>query len=111
MASTKPKNLIENASAEHGYFDGRWLDRSVDVILPDNTADVSLIYDTGTQYRFDEVVFFTIDPKTNQLTTDPDKLPVKRELLEQLLTVNMGEAYNLQAVRALSNDLIATRYF
>lgn len=105
------KNLIENASAEHGYFDGRWLDRSVDVILPDNIADVSLIYDTGTQYRFDEVVFFTIDPKTNQLTTDPDKLPVKRELLEQLLTFNMGEAYNLQAVRALSNDLIATRYF
>lgn len=54
------KNLIENASAEHGYFDGRWLDRSVDVILPDNTADVSLIYDTGTQYRFDEVVFLPL---------------------------------------------------
>ncbi|OAU95003.1 autotransporter assembly complex protein TamA [Moraxella catarrhalis] len=105
------KYLIENTSAEHGYFDGRWLDHSVDVILPDNIADVSLIYDTGTQYRFDEVVFFTIDPKTNQLTTDPDKLPVKRKLLEQLLTFDMGEAYNLQAVRTLSNDLLATRYF
>lgn len=105
------KNLIEDVSLEQGYFDATWLDRSADVILPDNIADVSLVYDTGTQYEFDEVVFFTIDPDTGQPTTDPDKLPVKPKLLEQLLSFQMGEAYNRQSVRALSNDLIATGYF
>ena len=105
------KYLIEDFSLEQGYLDGRWLDHSADVILPDNIADVSLIYDTGEQYDFDEVVFFTIDHDTGQLTTDPDKLPVKPKLLEQLLSFKMGDAYNRQSVRALSNDLLATGYF
>lgn len=105
------KQALVEASGEHGYFDGRWLDNSVEVILPDNIADVSLVYDTGTQYVFDEVVFFTLDPVTNSLTADPDKLPVKPELLKQLLTFNMGDAYNRSATRNLSNSLLATRYF
>lgn len=105
------KAMIEGVSGEHGFFDGRWLDKSVDVILPDNVADVSLIYDTGSQYQFDQVVFFTIDPKTGQPTTDPDKLPVKPELLQRLLTFKMGDVYNRQAVKNLSDDLLATGYF
>ncbi|MFC0819652.1 autotransporter assembly complex protein TamA [Moraxella marmotae] len=105
------KHLVEDASAEQGFFDGKWLDNSVDVVLPDNVADVNLVYDTGTQYDFDEVVFFTIDSATGQLTTDPDKLPVKPKILHQLLSFEMGDAYNRQAVRALSNDLLATGYF
>ncbi len=102
---------IDGVSGEHGYFDGRWLNNSADVILPDNVADVNLVYDTGEQYRFDEVVFFTIDPDTRQLTTDPDKLPVKPELLSKLVTFNMGDAYNRTATRNLSNNLLATGYF
>ncbi|VEG13678.1 autotransporter assembly complex protein TamA [Moraxella cuniculi] len=105
------KYSVEQVSAEQGFFDGKWLDKSVDVVLPDNVADVNLIYDTGEQYDFDEVVFFTIDKQTGRLTTDPNKLPVKPELLQQLLSFEMGDAYNRQAVRALSNDLLATGYF
>ncbi|MDO4450392.1 MAG: BamA/TamA family outer membrane protein [Moraxella sp.] len=105
------KSLIDETSGEHGYFDGRWLNHSVDVVLPDNVADVSLVYDTGEQYLFDEVVFFTIDPDTRQLTADPDKLPVKPEVLRKLVTFNMGDAYNRTAVRNLSNNLLATGYF
>ena len=105
------KLAIETVSGEEGYLDGRWLNNSVDVVLPDNVADVSLVYDTGQQYQFDQVVFFTIDPDTGELTTDPDKLPVKSKLLEKLLTFEMGDAYNRQAVRQLSNDLLATGYF
>lgn len=105
------KSALNDVSGEEGYFDSKWLDSSVDVILPDNIADVSLIYDTGQQYVFDEVVFFTIDPQTNSLTTDPDKLPVKPELLKKLLTFDMGDAYNRSATRELSNSLLATGYF
>lgn len=105
------KDAIDATSGEQGFFDARWLDNSVDVILPDNVADVSLIYESGDRYAFDEVVFFTIDPETGELTDDPDKLPVKPKILQQLLTFKMGDAYNRQAVRALNADLLATGYF
>ncbi|UYZ69584.1 BamA/TamA family outer membrane protein [Moraxella bovis] len=105
------KAVIDEVSGEHGYFDGRWLSNSVDVILPDNVADVNLVYDTGEQYRFDDVVFFTVDKDTGQLTTDPDKLPVKPEVLRKLVTFEMGDAYNRTATRNLSNNLLATGYF
>lgn len=105
------KSAIVDASAEQGYFDGRWLNNSADVILPDNVADVSLVYDSGEQYSFDDVVFFTVDEKTGQLTTDPNKLPVKSELLKKLVTFEMGDAYNRVAVRDLSSNLLATGYF
>ncbi|MDO4442083.1 MAG: BamA/TamA family outer membrane protein [Moraxella sp.] len=105
------KNAITEVSAEQGYFDGKWLSSSVDVILPDNLADVNLVYDSGEQYEFDEVVFFTFDEETKQLTTDPNKLPVKAELLKKLVNFNMGDAYNRTAVRNLSNNLLATGYF
>lgn len=105
------KSDIASVSGEHGYFDSRWLNASADVLLPDNIADVNLVYETGQQYAFDDVVFFTIDPTTNAPTTDPDKLPVKPELLKKLLTFKMGDAYNRSAVRNLSNNLLATGYF
>lgn len=108
---TQSKSAIEDVSGEHGYFDGRWLNSSADVVLPDNIADVSLVYDTGTQYEFDNVVFFTFDDETRELTTDPDKLPVKPELLKKLVTFQMGDAYNRTTTRNLSNSLLATGYF
>lgn len=105
------KSAINTAQATHGFFDGKWLDHSVDVILPDNTADVSLVYETGTQYAFDEVVFFTIDPDTGELTTDPDKLPVEVSLLKKLVSFETGEGFDRRQLNQLSADLMATRYF
>lgn len=107
----KAKQRIETASDKFGFFDGQWLNKSVDVILPDNTADVDLVYDTGERYHFDEVVFFTIDKETNQLTTDPDKLPVKLELLHQLHDFKAGDEFYAPEVTEFTNDLSATRYF
>lgn len=105
------KTALDQVSAESGYFDSRWLSNSVDVILPDNMADVSLVYDTGEQYVFDEVVFFTYDENSRTLTTDPNKLPIKPELLKKLMSFEMGDAYNRTAIRNLSNSLLATGYF
>lgn len=102
---------IDAVQVAQGFFDGRWLDNSVEVLLPDNQADVSLVYETGERYRFDEVVFFTTDPATGQLTTDPDKLPVKPSLLHQLINFEQGDFFDRQAVNQLSADLMTTRYF
>lgn len=105
------KAALESLSNTYGYFDQYWLNKSVDIILPDNKADVSLVYNTGDRYEFDEVVFFTYDRETNTLTQDPDKLPVELPLLQQLYGFTPGEPFYGPAVTKFSNDLSATRYF
>ena len=105
------KAALESLSNTYGYFDQYWLNKSVDIILPDNTADVSLIYNTGDRYEFDDVVFFTYDAETNTLTQDPDKLPVELPLLRQLFDFKKGDPFYRPDVTKFSNDLSATRYF
>ncbi|WP_296404725.1 BamA/TamA family outer membrane protein [Psychrobacter sp.] len=105
------KQRIETTKDQFGFFDGQWLNKSVDIILPDNTADVDLVYDTGKRYHFDNVIFFTVDKETGQLTTDPDKLPVKAELLHQLHKFKVGDEFYGPDVTKFTNDLSATRYF
>ena len=105
------KAALESLSNTYGYFDQYWLNKSVDIILPDNKADVSLVYNTGDRYEFDDVVFFTYDKDTNTLTQDPDKLPVELSLLQQLYGFTPGDPFYRPAVTNFSNDLSATRYF
>lgn len=105
------KVALESLSNTYGYFDQYWLNKSVDIILPDNKADVSLVYNTGDRYEFDDVVFFTYDRETNTLTQDPDKLPVELSLLQQLYGFTPGEPFYGPSVTKFSNDLSATRYF
>ena len=104
------KATIEGVAQTNGYFDAKWLDSSVDIILPDNTADVDLIYDTKTRYHFDDVKIYSIDKQGN-LTDDPDKLPLKPKLLKALMTYQKGDAYYQPFVSEFTNNLTATRYF
>ncbi|OXL28716.1 autotransporter assembly complex family protein [Psychrobacter sp. DAB_AL32B] len=105
------KSALESLSNTYGYFDQYWLNKSVDIILPDNAADVSLVYNTGERYQFDEVVFFTYDEESGTLTRDPEKLPVELSLLRQLLDFKAGDPFYRPAVTKFSNDLSSTRYF
>lgn len=105
------KAALENLSNTYGYFDQYWLNKSVDIILPDNTADVSLVYDTGDRYEFDEVIFFTYDKASGTLTRDPAKLPVELSVLKQLFNFKEGDPFYRPSITKFSNDLSATRYF
>lgn len=104
------KATIEGVAQTNGFFDANWLDSSVDVILPDNTADVNLVYDTKQRYHFGDVKVYSIDKQGN-LTDDPDKLPIKPELLKQLMTYQSGDPYYQPFVTEFANNLSATRYF
>jgi len=104
------KATIEGVGQTNGYFDAKWLNSSVDIILPDNTADVDLIYDTKNRYHFDDVKIYSIDKQGN-LTDDPDKLPLKPKLLKALMTYQKGDAYYQPFVSEFTNNLTATRYF
>ena len=104
------KATIEGVGQTNGYFDAKWLNSSVDIILPDNTADVDLIYDTKTRYHFDDVKIYSIDKQGN-LTDDLDKLPLKPKLMKALMTYQKGDAYYQPFVSEFTNNLTATRYF
>ena len=108
------KSTIANVEAQKqrfGFYEGAWLDRSTDIILPDNTADVSLIYDTGERYEFGEVVYFTLDRDSKTLTTDPDKLSLYPELLHRIYDFSSGDPFYRPAITSFTNDLASSRYF
>ena len=105
------KASLESLSSTYGYFDQYWLNKSVEIILPDNIADISLVYNTGDRYQFDDVVFFTYDKASGTLTTDPEKLPVETSLLRQLYDFNAGDPFYRPDITKFTNDLSATRYF
>ena len=104
------KSAVDSVSQTHGFFDGKWLNHSVDVILPDNVADVDLVYDTQSRYQFGDIKVYSIDKEGN-LTDDPDKLPIKPELLQQLMPYQKGDPYYQPLVTKLTNNLSVTRYF
>lgn len=104
------KATIEGVAQTNGYFDAKWLNSSVDIILPDNSADVDLIYDTKGRYHFDDVKVYSID-KAGNLTDDPDKLPLKPKLIKALMTYQKGDPYYQPFVTEFTNNLSATRYF
>ena len=104
------KATIQNVARTNGFFDARWLSHSVDVILPDNTADVDLIYDTQSRYQFGDIKVYSLD-KDGNLTDNPDKMPISPKLLAKLMTYQSGDPYYQPFVTAFSNNLTATRYF
>ena len=97
------KNRIASTALERGYFDGRWQARDVQVTLPDHTAEIRLVYQSGQRYRFGEVEFGT--------TVEGAALPVRRELLEALLPFQAGDVYDARDVQTLSRQLLDTRWF
>lgn len=105
------KFVINTLSDRLGFFDAKWLNQSADIILPDNIADIDLIYETGNRYQFDKITFITIDPETGKLTQDINKMPIKPELLKQLLQFKAGDPFYRPLITQLSNDLASTRYF
>ncbi len=99
----KLKARILNQSTERGYFEGIWYERDVKVTLPTNTADIRLVYDSGDRYKFGAIQF-------KNATGDP-QLPVRLDLLKQLLPFHTGDAYDATQVAQLTRNLQDTRWF
>jgi len=97
------KNRIASTAVERGYFDGRWQTHDVQVTLPDQIADIRLVYQSGERYRFGEIEFGT--------TVEGAALPVRRELLEALVPFQAGDRYDARDVQTLSRQLLDTRWF
>lgn len=99
----KTKGRISTAGTEKGYFDGYWIMHDVKVTLPENTADISLAYDSGERYKLGAVEFKNANPD--------EPIPLKEEVLRQLVPFEENDEYGSWKVNALSRNLSDTRYF
>ena len=97
------KTRINTVGTEKGYFDSFWVMHDVKVTLPNNTADITLDYDSGERYKLGAVVFKNADPEKS--------IPVKEELLRQLVPFLENEEYSANKITTLSRNLSDTRWF
>lgn len=99
----KTKSRISTAGTEKGYFDSYWIMHDVKVTLPENTADINLAYDSGVRYKLGAVEFKNANPD--------QPIPLKEELLRQLVPFAENDDYGSWKVNTLSRNLSDTRYF
>lgn len=99
--TTKAK--LGTLATERGYFDGVWEQHEVVVTLPDQTADMSLVYQSGQRYRFGQVSF------ENMVEGEP--LPVREEWLRRLVPFAATDFYDAAQIAQLSKSLVETRWF
>ena len=97
------KLRITDAAANNGFFDAYWRMHDVMLARPQNLADINLIYETGSRYKLDDVVFRMSDPSK--------PLPIREEILRTLAPWKEGADYTAWRVNALANNLTNTRYF
>ncbi|MDO4642947.1 MAG: autotransporter assembly complex family protein [Cardiobacteriaceae bacterium] len=84
-------------ASARGYFDATFREHNVQVNPQANTADISLIFDSGMRYSFEAVDF-------NEVPLDPD-------FLERFVQFKPGQPYLSSDVAMLQQDLQGSGYF
>jgi translocation and assembly module TamA len=88
---------INRTAKRLGYFDGKFIERRIDVYPAEYAADITLHFETGRRYVFGETTF-------EQTTLDPG-------LVERVVTASPGQPYDADITRRMQRDLIASAYF
>lgn len=98
------KSAIQNLGLDRGYFDAEWKQHEVNVDPVTHTADIELVYDSGTRYRFGPVSFLNASDDSAQTLVRP-------ELLQRFLTFSEGDPYDASAVIKFNKILLDSRFF
>ncbi|MCW8851750.1 MAG: autotransporter assembly complex protein TamA [Gammaproteobacteria bacterium] len=88
---------INRTAKRLGYFDGKFIERRIDVYPAEYAADIALHFETGRRYVFGETTF-------EQTMLDP-------RLVERVVTASPGQPYDADITRRMQRDLIASAYF
>jgi translocation and assembly module TamA len=92
----KAKLSINNAAENLGYLHGTY--NKAEILINDNnTAQITLIFDTGPLFYFGQVQF-------NPTNINP-------ELLHRFVPFQYGQTYSTEQVLKLNNDLSSSGYF
>lgn len=92
------KSEIQNQALRFGFFKGKFTKRSLVIDPVNQTADITLIYQSGERYKLGKVSF----PSTAKIDLD---------LLERLIPFKENEPYHSALVAKLSQNLQSTGYF
>lgn len=98
------KTAVRNLGVERGYFDADWSVHAVAVDPEAHAADVDLVYDSGTRYRFGAVRF-------HQAGSDQPQDVVRPELLQKFVTFQEGDPYEADTLIKFNRSLLDSRFF
>ncbi|NNM52733.1 MAG: hypothetical protein HKM02_11015, partial [Pseudomonadales bacterium] len=93
----KFKASVDNLARAHGYFDARWVERVIHLNQDNNTATISMQFDSGERYRLGAVSFKTP--------------PVSKLLLHHLVPFKPGTPYDASLIMQLNKNLLDSHYF
>lgn len=91
------KQNIQRYAAEHGYFDFKWSKSEIAIDAQANSADITLLINSGPRYRFGKVNFHQ------------DAL--RPSLLARFVPFKNGDAYNTAQLLDLQSALLDSDYF
>lgn len=97
------KTLVQNMAVERGYFGGKWTVHEVRVLPSTRQAEIRLEYDSGSRYRFGDVLFRT--------PSEQEPLPLRLDLLEKLAPFSPDDPYDASRVIEFNKALLDSRYF
>jgi translocation and assembly module TamA len=92
------RDTIQARARQRGYFDGRFVTRTLEVNPVARSASVTLIYESGERYRLGEVSF----EEGHWFETG---------LLQQFVSFEPGTPYHSDEIARLNRDLQGSGYF
>ncbi len=96
-AYERDKRRFGDTAARLGYFDARFTTARIDVHVPEQAADIVLVFETGPRYRYGDVLF--------------DQAVISEALAARYVDFVPGQAYDAAQIRELYEALLETSYF
>jgi translocation and assembly module TamA len=92
------KSALSGRAADQGYFEARFERSEIALDLVANSADITIIFNPGPQYRFGMITF------SGQGLLNPD-------LVRDKIGVQQGEPYSTERLAQLRANLDASQFF
>ena len=92
------KSQLNDLSLVRGYFDNRMTKHSIHVYPDMNAADIHIVLESGTRYRFGDIHYGSMSDST-------------RTLINTMINFDRGKPYRSGKLSNLNRNLSATGYF
>lgn len=92
------RQRIATRARKLGYFDGKFLDHKLVVDPATHSAEISLVYQSGSRYHFGQISF-------------SGKSGFERQLLDGFLEFSPGDLYSADKIAELDSNLSNSGYF
>lgn len=91
------KQQLQSIAAQHGYFDARFSERTLEVDVDNHSARVVIRFDSGLRYRFGAISI--------------SGSQIDEERVRQLISAHEGEPYDVSKLATTSQRLARSQWF